>query len=181
MANEQDVLEFWFTELSPKDWWVGGEAVDAAIRTRFGETVEQALRGELYPWRATLEGRLAEILCLDQFTRNIFRGTARAFAGDAAALILCQELTSRDLSALTSDQQSFAHMPLMHSESLTIHALAAEKYAVLGHEQMMKSLKDHTAVIAQFGRYPSRNKALGRPSTPQEAAFLKDGPTWGQG
>ena len=182
MTTPQDILTFWFEDLEPKDWWVGGAAIDQSISQRFGDTVEQALRGELYDWRATAEGRLAEIICLDQFTRNICRGTAKAFAGDPMALVLCQEAMAggHDL-ALTKSQRSFLYMPLMHSESLAIHRLAAEKFEALNPGEDHTFLNDHTDVIAQFGRYPSRNAALGRTSTPEELAYLKDGKTWGQG
>ena len=177
----ESVSAFWFQELEPRDWWVGGTHIDTMIADRFGATVESALKGELYTWRTTPEGRLAEIICLDQFTRNIFRGTARAFSGDGTALILCQEaiLGAHDL-ALPQSHRSFLYMPLMHSESLMMHDLAAEKLSGEGFEMTLKSLKEHTAVLAEFGRYPSRNKALGRTSTPAERLYLENGTTWGQ-
>lgn len=181
LKSPQDVLTYWFETLAPKDWWVGSAEVDRAITDQFGDTVEAALRGELYRWRTTPEGRLAEIICLDQFTRNIFRGQGRAFAGDPLALILGQELIlSGDLSKLSNEQRAFACMPLMHSESLAIHQWAAQVFEEAGLDKSMQSLSEHTEVIAEFGRYPSRNKALGRESTETELVYLKDGKTWGQ-
>jgi len=182
MVSPQEVLTFWYQELEPKDWWVGGEALDLAIAERFGETVEAALRGELYGWRTTAEGRLAEIICLDQFPRNIYRGSAKAFAGDGLALVLTQELIlSGIIKDLPEDRRNFALMPLMHAESRAIHVWAAEVCVEAGATGLLDSLKEHSDVIEQFGRYPSRNAALGRPSTPEELTYLKDGKSWGQG
>lgn len=179
--SAQDVVAFWFEELEPKDWWAGGEAVDAAVSRRFGQMSAQALAGELHPWRVTSKGRLAEILCLDQFPRNLHRGTARAFAGDPIALVLCQEAILGGFDqALPLRQRAFLYMPLMHAESLAMHAWAAELYSVPGLEDNFKALEDHTQVLKRFGRYPSRNAALARSSTPEEQAYLKDGKSWGQ-
>ncbi len=181
MTQAHDVLTFWFQDLSPKDWWVGGAHIDAHISQHFGTAVAQALRGELSAWRTSAKGRLAEIICLDQFTRNIHRGTAAAFAGDPIALTLAQEaiLGGHDAD-LSLAERSFLYMPLMHSESLAIHEWAAKLFDQAGMEQNLESLKEHTEVIAKFGRYPSRNAALGRASTPVELTYLKDGKTWGQ-
>ena len=182
MTTPADILKFWFIELVPKDWWGGGKILDQTIAQRFGETVDQALAGELYGWRTTAKGRLAEIICLDQFTRNTFRGTAKAFSGDGMALILAQEaIAGGHDAALTEVQRPFFYMPLMHSESLTIHKLAAQKFAECEDAANLGHLQDHTEVLEKFGRYPSRNAALGRPSTPEEIAYLKDGKSWGQG
>ena len=181
LKSAQNVLTYWYDTLNPKDWWVGGASIDQAIEEQFSETVEAALRGELYPWRTSPEGRLAEIICLDQFTRNIFRGQAKAFSGDSLALVLSQELIlNGGLKGLSNDQRAFACMPLMHAESLPIHIWAKQVFTDAGLDKSMQSLAEHSEVIAQFGRYPSRNKALGRPSSPEELAYLKDGKTWGQ-
>ena len=183
VSNPQTLIEFWFARLEPKDWWVGGDHVDALVVERFGATVDTALNGELYSWRSTAVGRLAEILCLDQFTRNMFRGTAKAFAGDSLALILSQEavLGGHD-KTLSNPQKSFLYMPLMHSESLKMHEFARQLFAAPGFETNLKALDEHTEVLRKFGRYPSRNKALGRISTSEELNYLnKNGKTWGQG
>ena len=182
MTQAQDVLNFWYEELEPKDWWAGGAHIDALIKDRFSETVAQALAGELYPCRETPEGRLAEILCLDQFTRNIFRGTGQAFAGDGLALVLAQEavLGGHD-QALDGPQKHFLYMPFMHSESLAIHGWAARLFGAAMSDDNIQFLFDHTEVIERFGRYPSRNAALGRESTAQELEYLETGKTWGQG
>ena len=182
LIQPADVLRFWFEELEPKDWWTGGASIDAQITERFGALVTQALAGELYAWRETPQGRLAEILCLDQFPRNIFRGTGQAFAGDGLALVLAQEavLGGHD-AALEGAQRHFLLMPFMHSESLVIHRWADTLFRAAGFGDDMQFLIDHTEVIERFGRYPSRNAALGRESTPEERAYLETGHTWGQG
>ena len=116
--NPQKVLHFWFTELTPKHHFAKDAALDETIRSRFGATLEAAARCELFGWRATPEGRLAEVLVLDQFSRNVYRDTSRAFAQDALALALAQELVASGHDrSLPLAQRSFAYMPYMHSES----------------------------------------------------------------
>ncbi len=117
-----NILQFWFAELTPQQHFAKDAALDESIRTRFGPTLGAAARCELFPWRATPEGRLAEILVLDQFSRNVYRDTARAFAQDALALALAQELVASGQDrSLPTAQRVFAYMPYMHSESAVIH------------------------------------------------------------
>ena len=128
--SSQPILHFWFTELTPKQHYAKDAALDDAIRTRFGATLEAAARCELFAWRATPEGRLVEILVLDQFSRNVYRDTARAFAQDALALALAQELVvSGQDRSLPLAQRSFAYIPYMHSESVLIHAQAVTLFS----------------------------------------------------
>ena len=180
--DSTSVLNFWFEELSAKDWFGGGPDLDAQITQRFSDTHAKAMLGELYTWRQTAKGRLAEIIVLDQFPRNMFRGTAAAFASDGLALILAQEfIGGGHASSVPKSWRAFGYMPLMHSESLAVHRAALDPFSEPGMENNLKFLHAHTRVLEQFGRYPSRNAALGRQSTDEELAFLKDGPTWGQG
>lgn len=167
------ILHFWFTELTPKQHFAKDPALDETIRTRFGATLEAAARCELYEWRATPEGRLAEIVVLDQFSRNVYRDTARAFAQDALALALAQELVSsgKDLS-LPLSQLSFAYMPYMHSESARVHEQGVALFAQPGLDDSLHAALRHQAIIQRFGRYPHRNALLGRRSTPEEQTFL---------
>ena len=167
------ILHFWFIELTPKQHYAKDAALDNAIRNRFGATLEAAARCELFAWRTTPEGRLAEILVLDQFSRNVYRDTARAFAQDALALALAQELVAsvQDRN-LPLAQRSFAYMPYMHSESALIHAQAALLFSRPGMEDSLRFEQRHQAIIERFGRYPHRNAILGRASTPEELAFL---------
>jgi uncharacterized protein (DUF924 family) len=167
------ILHFWFTELTPKQHFAKDAALDEAIRTRFGATLEAAARCELFAWRATPEGRLAEVLVLDQFSRNVYRDTPRAFAQDALALVLAQELlASGQDSSLLVAQRSFAYMPYMHSESALIHEQAVALFSQPGLEDNLRFEHAHKAIIDRFGRYPHRNVMLGRSSTAEELAFL---------
>jgi uncharacterized protein (DUF924 family) len=171
----QHIIHFWFTELNPKQHYAKDAALDEAIRTRFGATLEAAARCELFDWRAKPEGRLAEVLVLDQFSRNVYRGTAQAFAQDALALALSQELVASGLDrSLPLAQRSFAYMPYMHSESALVHAQAALLFAQPGMEDTLRFELRHKAIIDRFGRYPHRNALLGRESTPEELAFLNE-------
>ena len=167
------ILHFWFTELTPKQHYAKDAALDDAIRIRFGATLEAAARCELFTWRTTPEGRLAEVLVLDQFSRNVYRDTARAFAQDALALALAQQLVASGQDrSLPLAQRSFAYMPYMHSESALIHAQAALLFSQPGMEDSLRFEQRHQAIIERFGRYPHRNALLGRASTAEEMAFL---------
>ena len=173
MHREEDILQFWFQELTPQQQFVKDEGLDQTITTRFGATLQAARQCELAPWRATPEGRLAEIIVLDQFSRNIHRDTAQAFAQDAQALTLAQELVaSGQHHALPTAQRAFAYMPYMHSESLVIHLHAMELFDQPGLENNLAFEIRHREIIERFGRYPHRNQVLGRVSTAEETAFL---------
>lgn len=167
------VLEFWFRELTPAQWWKVDPALDQLIRERFGDLHQSATRAELFAWRAQPHGRLAEVIVLDQFSRNMHRGTALAFAHDAMALALAQEaVAARADQALSMDERAFLYMPYMHSESRAIHQLAEPLFkagtAPNNHQFELR----HQAIIERFGRYPHRNAILGREATPQELLFL---------
>ncbi|MES2584762.1 MAG: DUF924 family protein [Pseudomonadota bacterium] len=169
----QDILHFWFEELGGQQRFVKDAALDTQMRERFGTVLQAASRGELFTWRTTPQGRLAEIIVLDQFSRNIHRDTPAAFAQDAQALTLAQELVASGQDyVLDPARRSFAYMPYMHSESPLIHAQAMALFAQPGMEGTLDFEKRHKAIIDQFGRYPHRNALLGRASTPQELDFL---------
>ena len=171
----QDILDFWFTELTPKQHFGKDAGLDESMRRRFTDITEAAARCELWVWRATAEGRLAEILVLDQFSRNIWRDTPRAFAQDALALALAQELVASTLDrGLPVEQRRFAYMPYMHSESAVLHTQAIILFDQPGLEENMRYEVAHRAIIERFGRYPHRNAILGRPSTAEETAFLSE-------
>ena len=173
--NPQPILHFWFNELSPKQHYAKDAALDEAIRSRFGATLEAAARCELFAWRATPEGRLAEVLVLDQFSRNVYRDSAGAFAQDTLALALAQELVANGQDrSLPLAQRSFAYMPYMHSESALIHSQATVLFSQPGMEDSLRFEQRHQAIIERFGRYPHRNALLGRESTPEELAFLSE-------
>lgn len=169
-----DILHFWFDELTPEQHFKKDDEVDERIRERFESLWQAARQCELWGWRLTPEGRLAEIIVLDQFSRNLHRGSALAFAQDAQALVLAQELVAGGHDrALPMAQRAFAYMPYMHSESASIHAQAMELFDQPGLENNLKFEIQHRDIIQRFGRYPHRNAALGRTSTAQELAFLE--------
>jgi uncharacterized protein (DUF924 family) len=168
------VLSFWFEELEPAQWWRADPAVDDTIRARFAVTHRAALAGELWPWRDTPAGRLAEVIVLDQFSRNLHRGTPGAFAADPMALALAQESVRCGADqALPPPQRAFLYMPYMHSESALVHREAERLFRAHAPEDNLKAELQHKAIIDRFGRYPHRNAILGRPSTEEEQAFLQ--------
>ena len=168
-----DIARFWFDEIAPAQWWRADPAFDAQVRERFGALLQAAVAGELHAWRATAEGRLAEVIVLDQFSRNIHRDTAAAFANDTLALALAQEAVTRGCDReLSVPERVFLYLPWMHSESALLHEQALRLFATPGMEQNLEFEHRHKAIIDRFGRYPHRNEALGRRSTPEETEFL---------
>lgn len=174
MNQRDEVLKFWFEDIKPAQWWAVDPAFDAAVRSRFLALWQQAVAGELAPWRSTARGRLAEIILLDQFSRNLFRGTPQAFAQDAQALCLAQEAVAAGALAVLGDsERAFLLMPYMHSESRLVHVQADALFAEHTASQNLDFERRHRAIIERFGRYPHRNAILGRESTAEELAFLK--------
>lgn len=171
---KNDVLAFWFNETQPRQWWSADPAFDEQIRLRFGALLNQGAQGELHGWRDDARGRLAEIIVLDQFSRNIHRNTPRAFAQDGMALVLAQEAVAGGvLDVLSPVERSFLLLPYMHSESSQIHVHAEALYRAWAPEENLRFELRHKAIIDRFGRYPHRNVILGRPSTSEEIEFLK--------
>lgn len=168
-----EILNFWFSEIDPKAWWAADPAFDALLRERFGVLLDSAAQGELYGWRASAQGRLAEIIVLDQFSRNIHRDTPRAFAQDAAALVLAQEAVAAGaLAALAPMERAFLLMPYMHSESRLIHVQAEALFREFAPAGNYDFELRHKAIVDRFGRYPHRNVILGRASSAEELSFL---------
>ncbi len=173
MATPDDVLDFWFDPATEKQWWKRSDAFDAQIAERFGALNAAASRCELWAWRTSASGRLAEIIVLDQFSRNLHRDSPLAFAADPLALALAQ--TAVVLGAdreLDPRRRVFFHMPYMHSESRAIHAVAEPLFAELSPDNLDFERR-HKAIVDRFGRFPHRNAVLGRESTPEEIEFLK--------
>jgi uncharacterized protein (DUF924 family) len=172
--NYQFVIKFWFEEIDPKKWWKKDESFDQIIIDRFYETHKAAVSCELFEWRKKPTGRLAEIIVLDQFSRNMFRNSPQSFAYDNLALALAQESVAQKADeAVKEDQRFFFYMPFMHSESPQIHELAVKLFSQKGLESGLEYELKHKAIIDKFGRYPHRNKILNRESTPEELEFLK--------
>lgn len=173
LLDSKDVLHFWFTEIDKALWFRKDADFDHMLRDRFGDLHLQASQGELVAWRDCAHGRLAEIIVLDQFSRNLFRDSARAFAQDGMALVLAQEAVRIGADAELSPQERvFLYMPYMHSESPVIHMAAVELFIQNGIPDNLDYELKHKAIIDRFGRYPHRNAILGRESSPEELAFL---------
>ena len=170
----EDVLRFWFEETEPQQRFQKNADFDAAINTRFEPLVKKALAGQLDSWAETAEGLMALIILLDQFTRNIFRDTPQAFAGDDMALALSQTGVERGYLDAFEDPfwRQFLLMPMMHAEDLQVQEKSLplfEKYtAPMVHEYAIK----HKVIIERFGYFPHRNEILGRPLSEEEREFL---------
>ena len=198
--SSRDVLDFWLgdglTLGWPSDdrsalWFGGGPALDAQIRARFGALVEQALNGELTDWETSIQDRLALVILLDQFTRNVHRGQARAFAGDGRAQrLVLQSLALEQDAELVTIGRVFLYMPLMHAESPALQDECVMKFETLSRQSPpelqqklqgnLKAAREHADIIRRFGRFPHRNAVLGRAGTTEEDAFLQHGPRFGQ-
>ena len=185
-AEARELLDFWFgAPGSPQhgtqrpEWFRKDDAFDASIRARFGTLLERGLRGELAAWAGTAQGALAQVVLLDQFTRNAWRGTARAFAGDERALAAAQAMVAaRQDDALPPEQRAFVYLPFEHAESLALQEEALRHFRRLAAAapDMAESLDyalRHHAIVQRFGRFPHRNAILGRASTAEELAFLE--------
>ena len=203
-ATPLDVVDFWLTDGwtrgwpsqdQGKRWFSGGPALDAGITTRFGPLVAHALAGGLQQWahsaQASPLSRLALVLVLDQFTRQVYRGSAQAFSGDARAQALVQHtLASGADRSLPWVARVFTYMPLMHAENLALQDQCVARFAQLTQEappalteRLASNLdfaRKHQQIIARFGRFPYRNAVLGRTNTADEEDFLVNGPRFGQ-
>jgi uncharacterized protein (DUF924 family) len=177
MGTPDEVLAFWLDELSEKDWYMGGEALDATIRDRFEPTWDEAMGGGLGLWLTYPSGVLAYLLVTDQFSRNMFRGTAKAYRSDRLALPVARRAVSRgwDLK-IDLPARQFFYMPFEHSESLSDQEqsvrLVSER---LESQELLLHARAHRKVIRDFGRFPYRNEHLGRRSTAAEVAYVEGG------
>jgi uncharacterized protein (DUF924 family) len=169
----EDIINFWFNQLEPKDWFSKNTQLDQDISSKFKVFHEKVSQCELYSWRNTPEGALAEIIVLDQFSRNIYRDKPQSFQKDTLALALSQEAISKKFDRLlTPIKKSFFYMAFMHSESIIIHEQAVKLFKQEGLEVYYDFELKHKVIIDRFGRYPHRNKILGRESTAEESIFL---------
>jgi uncharacterized protein (DUF924 family) len=172
----KQVLDFWFgqSETERPEWFRKDPAFDALISARFGAAVERALQGAFREWEATPEGALARVILLDQFTRNIFRGTPRAFAGDALALEAARAMVSRgDDLRLAPVRRTFVYLPFEHSEDMAMQRESLRLFGALAYGDLAEWARRHAVIVERFGRFPHRNAILGRTSTPEEIEFLK--------
>ena len=172
--THHEILAFWFEDIAPKQWWAAEPEFDRQIEDRFHHVLQRAMRGELYSWRKEEKGRLAEIIVLDQFSRNIYRNTPAAFSQDPIALVLAQEDVAAGVHAVLSPvERGFLFLPYMHSESMLVHTEAELLYREYALPDNYAFELKHKAIIDRFGRYPHRNEVLGRRSSAEEMAFLK--------
>ena len=175
MRTAEDVIRFWFVDHGKDDWFGGKPEFDAALAAEFAETHEQVARGEAWRWRTTSEGRLAEVIVLDQFSRQLHRGEAAAFAQDKMALALAQEAIAAGADqALEPVRRAFFYLPFMHAEALAIQDEGVKLYSALGDADQLEYMHKHRTAIARFGRFPFRNKAVGRVSTAEEVGYMAD-------
>ncbi|WP_428407833.1 DUF924 family protein [Hyphococcus sp.] len=176
-ANGDAVLHFWFEETKPYQWFRRDDAFDEVIKTRFGAMHDAAKRGQLDVWRAHPVYSLSLILILDQFSRNLYRDTPEAFAQDAQALDVAREALARRFDHLVNDQRrAFFYMPFMHAEDLAVQEESVALFkAQLPTTKNLPFAIEHRDIVRRFGRFPHRNKVLGRKSTPEEIAFLRAG------
>jgi uncharacterized protein (DUF924 family) len=168
----KEILTFWFDEIEPIQHWKKDPEFDRLIQDRFAGVHAAATKCELFGWRDQPEGRLAEVIVLDQFSRNLYRGQPASFASDSQALSLAQEAISVGADKQLGDERvGFLYMPFMHSESAIIHRVALQLFD--GTRNFEFEVR-HNAIIERFGRYPHRNEILSRESTPEEIEFLKE-------
>ncbi|MDA7947536.1 MAG: DUF924 domain-containing protein [Hyphomicrobiaceae bacterium] len=170
-----DVLRFWFGVLEPEQWWLRDDAIDQEIKTRFAALYLRLSDEVPQSWLASPQGRLAAVIVLDQFPRNMFRDDPRAYASDPAALKLAREtIASGDDEKLAPEQRSFLYMPYQHSEDPSVQEESLELFRSLGDAVQLDYAEKHKQVIDRFGRFPHRNKVLGRKTTAVEKLFLKE-------
>jgi uncharacterized protein (DUF924 family) len=174
MPTPQDIVAFW-REAGPDRWFARDEALDAAIRERFLESYEAAARGDLNEWELEPSGSLALLLLLDQFPRHLFRGTRRAYATDATALLLAERAIDRGHDRAVEDAlRRFFYTPFMHAEDPAAQERCVALVEALGDAESLHWARHHRDVVARFGRFPHRNATLGRTSTPEEERFLQE-------
>lgn len=177
MADHEAVLDFWFGEVGPERWFARDDALDAEMARRFGELRARIVERVPDDWLASARGTLAAIIVLDQFGRNVHRDDARAFAADPAARALALDAIAQGLDQRLSERErQFLYMPLMHSERLADVERCVALMAGFDDDEPAAFARRHAETVRRFGRYPARNAALGRESTPAEAAFLAANP-----
>ncbi len=171
-----DVLNVWIDPDHRPFWFAKSDSFDALLRDQFVGVLDEALTGAFDDWAEEPDGALALILLLDQFPRNIHRGSARAFACDAKALAVCQQTMAHGFDLLLDRTlRMFAYLPLEHAEDLAMQELAIARMATLGNPELVYYARLHYAVVERFGRFPHRNEILGRPSTAEEERYLASG------
>lgn len=171
------VLHFWFAELQPQAWFTADPKLDDVIRGRFRELYDQLGCEASEIFDSTAQGCLAAVIVFDQFPRNMFRGSPKAFATDALALSIAEHAIGAGLDqSLTVQQRQFLYMPFQHSEDRIVQARSMELFASLGDSEVLGYAQKHQEIVDRFGRFPHRNATLGRTATASEIEFLKTHP-----
>lgn len=174
IATAEAVLDFWFSESSEEDWFKKNDAFDATLRERFSWTHAAAAEGALDGWAETPDGRLALLILLDQMSRNLYRGDARAFAQDGKAIAIARRaLAEGDHAVASRDRRLFLYLPFEHSENPADQALCMALFTALGDDRLIDFAERHKVIVDRFGRFPHRNAVLGRESTAEEISFLE--------
>ncbi len=173
ILTKEDIINFWFEEISPEQWFKEDKKFDAMLLERAGATVRKALNGQLDKWSKSSTGSVSLVILLDQFTRNIFRNTPKAFSGDEMALVLSQKsINSEWFAKLSIAYKQFLLMPMMHSEDISIQEKSLPLFKQHTNKRTYEFAVKHRDIIAKFGRFPHRNLILSRPSTEEELIFL---------
>jgi len=179
MKWTDEVLRFWFSELTPDDWFAVSDPVDEAIRVRCGELYREMKQTPPAPSALDERGHLAAVIVFDQFSRNLFRHTPNAFATDALALSYSLHAAQHGMDeGLNQHERQFLYMPFMHCEDVAMQGLSLKLFTALDLPDALRSARTHKDIIDRFGRFPHRNRALGRVSTAAEEAFLNTQPHW---
>ncbi len=175
MTDASEIIDFW-RDAGPKAWFAKDDDFDAIVRAMFEETHHAAARGDLKAWEETHEGALALLLLLDQFPRNMYRGSAHAFATDGLARQIATRAVDRGFDRMApTDMRAFFYLPFEHSERAEDQARSCALFVTAEDENNIKWARLHAEIIGKYGRFPHRNEALGRESTPEELAFLESG------
>jgi uncharacterized protein (DUF924 family) len=172
VARPEEIFLFW-KDAGPDKWFTSDPAFDVEVRARFMETYEAGLRGELDGWERSAYGAFALVILLDQFPRNMFRASSRAFATDALALSISQHALAAGWDRqLTQQQRLFLYMPFQHSENRAVQARSIELFTQLGLADNLDYARRHKDIVDRFGRFPHRNAVLGRQPTTEELEFV---------
>jgi len=169
----RSLIDFWFSDEAKRYWFKSTQAFDKRLVDSYADTWEQAKNGALDYWQRSAEGSLALVIVLDQFPLNMFRGTAKSFSTEAKSREVARAAIEKDFDKeLPTNQKSFMYMPFMHSEDLADQVLGVEYFSQPGLESNFRFARHHFGIVERFGRFPHRNKILGRDSTEAEIKYL---------
>lgn len=173
------VLDFWFGEIGEKGWWRNSGTIDAAIAERFGDLHASQIQKSAGSFLGSADEALAAVILFDQFSRNLFRGQAEAFAADPLARTIAERAIERGYDTdMADERRQFLYMPFMHSEDIADQRRSLQLFETLGNDDALKYARDHHDLIERFGRFPHRNAALGRETAADEKEAVETGSDW---